>query len=767
MALRIGQSQLRFEDDNLVRGAGSYAGDAHIEGETAMAVVRSPVAAGTILEIDTSAALEAPGVIAVLTGKDAGADGLKAFQPRMKPPAPGGGELFVPPAPPLRPDRVRYVGDPVAIVIAETRAEAETAAELVVVDIDASPSVTTAIEAMADGAPLVFDEVPGNLSFVAEYGDKAKVDEAFANAAHIVEQRLPISRITGVCMEPRVILATYDEPANKYHIRLGTQATHRMGAGIADALGVEPAQVRVFSYNCGGSFGTRNNPNPEEVLCAWAAKRTGRPVRWTATRTESFSSDNHAREQVIDAAMALDADGHFLAMRVTNHPSVGAFFGAISTQTLVSNLGGLAGVYRTPAIHATVKAYHTNTQAISPYRGAGRPEMTYVVERLADLAADKIGVDRAEIRRRNMITPDQMPFKTGLVFTYDSGDFPTIMERTLEAADWSGFPARREEAKQRGRLRGIGISNPIEIAGGPQGTPMPEHAGLKISKDGKYEMQLGSGDSGQGHETTFKQILSDRFKVEPDDIVFVAGDTDIVPRGIGTFGSRTIATAGNALAVAGDMIIEQAKEDAADVLEVFIGDIVFENGLFTVAGTDRKVSLTELAAKRDNGYAAEWWGAADDATFPNGCHVCEVEIDPETGTTEVVRYTVVDDVGVAINPLLVKGQIHGGIVQGLGQVFGEQIVYDEDGQLLTASFMDYQMPRADGLPSFLVESHPVPTKVNRLGVKGAGEAGTVGALAAGINAICDALSPLGIKHFDMPATPSRVWKAIQDAKGGG
>lgn len=765
MALRIGQSQLRFEDDTLVRGAGSYAGDEFLEGEAAMAVVRSPFAAGTIRKIDTEAAREAPGVIAVLTGKDALADGLKAFQPRMKPPAPYGGELFVPPAPPLRPDRVRYVGDPIAIVIAESRAEAETAAELVIADIDPLPSVTTAVEAIADGAPLVFDEVSGNLSFVAEYGDKAKVDEAFANAAHVVEQRFTISRITSVCMEPRVILASYDDAADKYHIRLGTQATHRMGTGIAEALGVELSQVRVVSHNCGGSFGMRNNPNPEEALAAWAAKRTGRPVRWTATRTESFMSDCHAREQFIDAAMALDADGHFLAMRVTNHPSVGAFFGAISTQSLVSNLGGLTGVYRTPAIHVTVKAYHTNTQAISPYRGAGRPEMTYVIERLADLSAIEVGLDRAEIRRRNMITPDQMPFKTGLVFTYDSGDFPAVLERTLEAADWAGFPARREEAKQRGRLRGIGISNPIEIAGGPQGTPMPEYASLRITKEGKYEMMLGSGDSGQGHLTTFKQILSDRFNVEPDDIMFVAGDTGIVPKGIGTFGSRTVATAGNSLAVAGDKVIDQAKEDAAEALEVAAADLVFENGIFTVAGTDRSIPLTELAAKREDGYGAEWWGTAEDATFPNGCHVCEVEIDPDTGTTEVLRYTVVDDVGVVINPLLVKGQIHGGIVQGLGQVFGEQIIYDEEGQLVTASFMDYEMPRADRLPSFFVESFPVPTKMNRLGVKGAGEAGTVGALSAGINAIVDALSPLGIKHFEMPATPSRVWQAIREAGG--
>ena len=385
------------------------------------------------------------------------------------------------------------------------------------------------------------------------------------------------------------------------------------------------------------------------------------------------------------------------------------------------------------------------------------------MERLADLAAAKVGIDRIEIRRRNMITPDQMPFKTGLVFTYDSGDFPTVLDKAVGAADWAGFAARRAESKVRGRLRGIGISNPIEIAGGPAGKPQPEFARLTITKDGKYVTQLGSGDSGQGHITTFKQILGDRFNVEPEDIALVTGDTAKVEKGTGTFGSRTVAATGTALAFAGDEIIDEAKTDAADALEVAAADLEFDDGKFTVAGTDRSISLVELAAKRDDGYAAEWMGTTEDATFPNGCHVCEVEIDPETGATEVVSYTVVDDVGVVINPLLVKGQIHGGIVQGLGQVFGEQIVYDEHGQLLTGSFMDYQMPRADTVPSFDVASHAVPTKVNRLGVKGAGEAGTVGALAAGINAVSDALSPLGIGRIDMPATPQRVWQTIQES----
>jgi aerobic carbon-monoxide dehydrogenase large subunit len=764
MALRIGQSQLRFEDDSLIRGAGSYAGDDFVEGELTMAVVRSPVAAGVIKSIDTSSAKEAPGVVAVFTGEDVVADGLTAFEPRVQPPAPGGGKMFVPPAPPLRTERVRYLGDPVAVVIAETRAGAEAAAEMVMADIDPLPAVTTAAEAVADGAPLVWDEVPGNVSFLSEFGDKTKVDEAFGKSAHVLKHSFPISRVTAVCMEPRNAVARFDLDSDTITLRVGTQASHRMGNGVAQVMGIEPAKVRVISRQAGGSFGMRNNPFPEEVLICWAAKRIGRPVRWAATRTESFMSDAHAREQVIDVELALDAEGHFLAMRVVSMPSVGAYYGSHGGQSLLSNIGGIAGVYRTPAIHMIVKAVHTNTQYIAPYRGAGRPEMTYAMERMADLAAAELGIDRVEIRRKNMIAPDQMPFKTGLVYTYDSGEFATVLDKTLAASDWDGFAARREEAKTRGKLRGIGISNPIEIAGGPAGTPMPEFARLTVAKDGKFIAHLGSGDSGQGHVTTFRQIVSDRFNVEPDDIVIVSGDTGQVPKGTGTFGTRTVGAAGTALAVAGDEVLDQAKADAAEALEAAVDDLVFEDGKFTIAGTDRSVSLVDLAAKSEKGYSAEWMGATENATFPNGCHVCEVEVDPDTGVTEVVRYTVVDDVGVVVNPLLVKGQIHGGVVQGLGQVFGEQIVYDENGQLLTASFMDYQMPRADTVPSFDVASHAVPTKVNRLGVKGAGEAGTVGALAAGIGAVVDALSPYGIRHVDMPATPLRVWQAIQDSK---
>ena len=767
MVARIGQSQLRFEDDALVRGVGSYTGDERIEGEVAMFVVRSPVAAGIIRNIDTEAARAAPGVIAIFTGKDAEADGLKGFLPRLRPPKPDGSEMFVPLATPLRPDRVRHVGDYVAIVVAETAHEAENAAELVELDIDPLPAVCDAAEAVAEGAPNVWDEVPGNIAFVGEQGDREKVEAGFAAAAHIVRHRLPITRVTAATMEPRGAVGWYDATTGIYNLRVGTQATHRMQGGIAESLDVDRSLVRVYSRQCGGSFGMRNNPFPEDVLLLWAARKTGRTIRWASTRTEAFLTDAHAREQFVDAELALDSEGRFLAMRLTMVASIGAYYGLLTTQPLFGNTGGLAGVYRTPAIHLTIKGVHTNTPVIGPYRGAGRPEATYVMERMADLAAAELGMDRVEIRRRNMIGPEEMPFKTGLTFTYDSGDFPTILDKTLAAADWPGFAARREASRRRGLLRGIGISNPIEVAGGPPNTPQPEFARLSVRSDGKFVVHLGSGDAGQGHTTTFRQIVGDRFGAEPEDIIFVAGDTGIIERGIGTFGSRTVGAGGTSLAIAGDEVIRAAKDDAADALEVSAEDLVFEDGAFTVAGTDRRIRLTDLAARRQGGYEAEHFGATDNATFPNGCHVCEVEIDPETGTVTVDRYTVVDDVGVVVNPLLVKGQIQGGVVQGLGQALGEQIVYDESGQLLSASFMDYTMPRADMMPSISVASHAVPTKVNRLGAKGAGEAGTVGALVASINAVCDALSPLGIRHFDMPATPHRIWQAIQEAGGAG
>ena len=728
MLMRIGESQLRHEDDTLLRGAGLFTGDEFAEDELAMAVVRSPFGAGRIRSLDTEAARAVAGVVAVLTGDDVAADGLGSFVPRLQPPAPGGGKMVVTPSPPLTRDRVRFVGDPVAVVIAESPRQAAIAADLVALDVESEDAVVDPAAAFAPGAPKVWDEVAdGNVAFLVEQGDKEAVEAAFAGARHVIERRLAISRVAVVTMEPRTALAWFDEAEGRYHLRVGTQSAHRLREGLLPVLHAEADDIHVVTRQCGGSFGMRNNALAEYVLVLWAARRLARPVRWTSSRVEAFLSDPQGREQVADAALALDGDGHFLALRVSLVATLGAYFSPATTLPLLGNTGGLAGVYRTPAIQVTVRGMHMNTQSVAPYRGAGRPEATYIVERMIDLAAGELGLDRVEIRRRNMVTPDQMPFKTGLVFTYDSGDFPTVMDKTLEAADWAGFEQRRAEAGRRGRLRGIGISNPIEIAGGPPGKPFPEYARIEIDGGGRMVARIGSGDSGQGHVTSFRQILSERFGFDADDIEIVAGDTDEVEKATGTFGSRTMFIAGNALMVAADEIEREALSDAADALEAAGDDLVFESGGFAVAGTDRRISLAELAERRGRPYTADHMGSPDDATYPNGCQ--------------------------------------GGVVQGLGQAFGEQVIYEPGtGQLLTASFMDYAMPRAADLPGLDVSSHAVPTTKNALGAKGAGEAGVVGALAAGINAVCDALGPLGISHIDMPATPQRIWRAIRDAR---
>jgi len=765
---RIGQSQTRDEDGTLLTGRGVYTGDRTEPGEAAMAVLRSPAAAGRIVALDVDAARSMPGVLAVLTAAEMTADGLGTIRPRARHPAPDGGEMYVPPFYPLVADRVRYVGDPVAIVVAETRAQAEHAVEAIELDIDPLPAVVDCEEAAGPGAPAVWDAVPDNACFLFERGDAAAVDDAFANAAHIVERRLPITRLTAAAMEPRAVLASFDAEAGRYHLRLGTQAPHRVAEGLAQILNVETSVVHVTAVQCGGSFGMKNSPYPEYALALWAARRLGRPVRWTSNRLESFQADAHARDQVADAALALDADGRFLALRVSAVAGLGAYLGPMTAHPPTNNMGGLAGVYQIPAIHVRVRGLFTNTQHTSPYRGAGRPEATYVVERLIDMAAAALGQDRADLRRRNMIGPAQMPYNTGLIYTYDSGDFPAVLEAALKAADWDGFEGRRSEAEMNGRLRGIGIANPIEIAGGPPGRPMPEFARIEMAADGRVTLRVGSMDTGQGHATVFRQMLSQSLGTEPQAIDVVMGDTDRVAKGMGTFGSRTMLAAGTAIASGVDEVVETARPHAAEMLEAAAQDLEYSEGRFSVVGTDRAVSLSDVAATMPDGLQAEAFVPAGDATFPNGCHICEVEIDPDTGAVSVERYLIVDDVGTVINPLLMKGQIHGGVAQGLSQALFERIVYDqESGQLLTASFMDYAMPRADDLPSMDVESHPVPTPTNPLGAKGAGEAGTVGSLAAVISAVSDALAPLGIDHIDMPATSERVWRAIRDAKTDG
>jgi carbon-monoxide dehydrogenase large subunit len=660
-------------------------------------------------------------------------------------------------------------------VIAETTAAARDAAELISVDYESLPSVTATAAAAADGAPAVWPEAPDNICFVFPLGDAAAVDAAFAKAAHVVALDYDISRITTNSMEPRSAIGLFDAAAGRYTIYTASQTPHALRGNIARVLGVGPDRVRLVSPDVGGGFGLKASIFPEHLMVMWAAKRLGRPVRWICDRSEGFISDHHARDNVSHAELALDRDGKFLALRVRTVANLGAYLSSVAVQAPTGNLGSLAGVYTTPAIHAEVTGVFSNTNPTSPYRGAGRPEAAYVLERLIDVAAAETGIDRIALRRRNIIPADAMPYKTGLVFTYDSGEFEKNMDETMRMADWAGFEARRAEAAKRGRLRGIGLANAIEIAGGPPQKPLEEAAEIRFDRDGRATLFLGTASQGQGHETMFQQIAHEALGLDPEQVTVVSGDTDQVFDGRGTIGSRSMMAGGGALGEAAEKIVAKGKLIAAHLLEAAEVDIEFASGAFAVAGTDRRVTLVEVAkaahdaARLPDGVEpglderAVFFPKAP--TFPNGCHVCEVEIDPETGVVRFVGYWVVDDVGRMLNPMLVKGQIQGGIVQGIGQALGEVIRYDPDsGQMLSGSFMDYMMPRADDVPSFEIASNEVPTTTNPLGVKGAGEAGTVGALPAVMNAINDALRPLGIRHFEMPATPMRVWQAIAAAK---
>ena len=776
LSIGIGSATPRFEDARLLRGLGRYTDDIHPNGAAFMAVVRSPHANARIVGTDAVAARAAPGVIAVLTGAELAADGLGGLQTMVARHRPDGSPMPRPPYTLLATEAVRFVGDAVAIVVAGTLQAAQDGRDLVSVEYDALPAVTDAEAALAPGAPPVWPELaPDNVCFLFRQGDAAATDQAFAAAHHVTTLDFRISRVSASPMEPRNATASYDPGDDSYTLTAGTQAPHNMRSAIAEhTLRIPSAQLRVISPDMGGAFGMKGSPYPEYGLALWAARRTGRTVRWVATRSESFLSDYHARDNHSQVQLALDAEGHFLALRVRTVANLGAYLGFNTPHSSTNNLGGLAGVYRTPHLHAEVWGMFTNTQPNAPYRGAGRPEATYAVERVIDQAAREMGIDRVSLRERNLIQREQMPFRTGLVFTYDSGDFPANMRIALEAADWAGFDARRAEAAARGKLRGIGLANAIEIAGGPAASPMEEGAELRFAPDGSATLLLGTHNHGQGHETAFRQIAATRLGLDPARLRIVFGDTGRVTHGRGTFGSRSIMAGGGAFVRTAEKVIERGRAIAAQMLEASLADIEFEDGVFRVAGTDRALGI-EAAARasyvaanlppgEEFGLGASSIVAPKGATFPNGCHIAEVEIDPETGVVAVQRYTVVDDVGTVINPLLVKGQIHGGVAQGLGQILMETVAYDESGQMLSGSFMDYAMPRAGDLCEVAVLSNPVPTAMNPLGAKGAGEAGTVGALPCLMSAILDALAPLGVHHLDMPATPERVWAAIQAAR---
>jgi carbon-monoxide dehydrogenase large subunit len=764
---RIGGAPRRVEDQRLLRGLGRYSEDVAPRDALHAVFLRSPHGAARIAGMDTAAASDVPGVVAVFTGADLSEIApLPCLVPRT---LPDGSPMPRPPWRALATEAARHIGDAVAMVVATSATAARDGAEAIVVDWDPLPAVAEAEAALAPGAPEVWPGLaPGNLCFEFKAGDQAKVASAIAAAPHVVAFDARISRVCGAAMEPRAATAEWDEAEGRFTLRTGSQGPHNLRDLLATALGVPATSLRLVAPDMGGAFGLRSHPTPEHLCLLWAARALRRPVRWTADRTEAMLSDPHARDTHNRIELALDRDGTFIALRVTTTANLGAYLATLGSHSSTNNLGGLAGVYRTPAIASVVRGAFTNTQPLAPYRGAGRPEATYAIERAIDLAAAELGLDRMEIRRRNLIPKEAMPFRTGLVFTYDSGDFARGMDMAEQAADLAGFAARKAASAARGKLRGLGIANAIEISAGPPGAPMEEGAELRIAADGSAVLLLGTHNHGQGHETAFRQILADRLGLSPDRVRIQAGDTDALPYGRGTFGSRSIVAGGTATVAAIARVVEKGKRIAAHMLEAAPADIEFTPGRFAVAGTDRAVTLDQVAraayapggrpAGEDAGLAANASVAPGNATFPNGCHLCEVEVDPETGEVRLDRYCVVDDVGTVVNPLLLKGQIHGGVAQGAGQALIEEMRYDEGGQMLTATFMDYAMPRAADLPSIGVLSNPQPTATNPLGAKGAGEAGTVGALPAVISAVCDAI---GVAHLDMPATPERVWAALR------
>ena len=767
----IGQPVTRFEDQRLLRGHGRYQNDVDLPGQAHAVIVRSVHAHARIRALHTEDARRAASVVAVFTGADLAADKLGTMTMTLPRKRPDGSPMFAPPHRGLAVDRVRYVGDPVAVVIAETLAQAEDAADLVRIDYEPLPSVTSTAEATG-GAP-VWDECPDNVSNVFTAGDKAATDAAFASAPRVVRRRYVISRVHAQYMEPRGALGVYDHGEDRYTLYADVQYPHRVRSALAGNIFKVPEhQIRVIAGDVGGGFGTKGWQYPEHRLVLWAARKVGRPVKWACERREAIPADEHARDNVSEAELALDADGRFLGLRVRTLANVGAYVS--SDRNLLatfSNVFTLVGVYTFPVAHVEVTSVLTNTNSTAPYRGAGRPEATYVIERLIDDAARELSLDRVELRRRNLIPAAAMPYRTPLGMTYDCGDFPKSMADAAILADIAGFPGRREASRACGKLRGLAVVNAIERAAGAQ----PEFAEIRFAPSGSTTVLMGTKNQGQGHETTFKQILNERLGIDPAEVRYIDGDTDRVAFGMGTMGSRSTVIGGTALWTAADKVIAKGKKIAAKLLEAAEPDVVFGDGRFTVAGTDRALTLKQVARAAfqpaqlppgvEPGLYETGTFAPKTDTWPNGCHVCEVEIDPDTGAVALVRYAIVDDVGTVINPLTLKGQIHGGVAQGVGQALMEEVVYEGgSGQLLTASFMDYALPRADTLCDMVIASNPVPTKLNPLGAKGAGEAGTVGALPAVINAVVDALAPLGVRDIEMPATSERVWRAIQAAR---
>jgi carbon-monoxide dehydrogenase large subunit len=771
----IGQPVPRKEDPTLVRGHGRYTDDINLPGQTYAVVVRSPIAHGIIKAVETTDAKAMPGVLAVYTGHDLIAAGLDRMGTGMSFKQRDGSDMPKPVQPPLAIDKVRYVGDPVAIVVAETAYQAKDAAEAVFLDIDSLPAVTRAAEAVKPDAPQLYDATPGNVVLDFHHGDTEAVDKALQEAAHVVSMAIDNPRIVVNALEPRAAIAEYDAAADHYTLHVGCQGAFPMRNNLANVLKVEREQVRVLTGNVGGSFGMKSAVYPEYIAILFAAKTLGRPVKWTGERSDSFLTDSHGRSHEMKQTMAFDRDGHITALRVEGFGNIGA---NLSNGTVMQPTGNVVkntiSVYATPLQDISTKAVFTNATPVGPYRGAGRPESNYYIERLLDTAAYEMGIDRVEIRKRNHIRPEQFPYTTPAGTTYDSGDFTTLLDKALAAADYDGFEARRQESLKKGLIRGLGIGQYLEVTG----PPAKEMGGIRFEDDGSVTIITGTLDYGQGHATPFAQVLASRLGIPFEKIRLLQGDSDELLAGGGTGGSKSLMSSGQAIVEASEVVKENGRKLAAHFLEAAAADIEFNigprGGEFEIVGTDRRIGIMELAARTRSEAlppdlpqslsVAEVFDAPP-FSYPNGCHIAEVEVDPETGVTRVVKYTMVNDFGVVVNPLLVDGQAHGGVAQGLGQALLERVVYDADGQPQTGSFMDYALPRADDMPWMEIDYHSVPAKTNALGVKGCGEAGCAGAMPSIMNALADALRrEYGILHIDMPATPLRVWEAIQAAR---
>jgi carbon-monoxide dehydrogenase large subunit len=771
MNFGIGQPVPRTEDPRFLKGVGRYVGDMLPANLAHGVVLRSPHAHARIKSVDTTQAKRAPGVLAVLSGADARADKLGVL-PCTAPPIAFGGppKAFMALHPILAQDRVRFVGDPVAFVVAETLNQARDAAELIQVDYEVLPAMASTGDAHKPNAPQVWEGAPGNIWFAMERGDKAATDAAFARAAHVVALKIVNNRLSANSMEGRTALAEYDPTSGKTTLHTSTQQPHKVRAGLAGAVFREPEmKFRVISPDVGGGFGMKGGVFPEDALVSWAARKTGRAVKWVAERSESIQSDCHGRDSVSEAALALDDDGKFIGLRVSTNYCQGAYL--TPSAGVPAGMGSMAltNVYDIPAAHIALRAVYTNTTPVGPYRGAGKPEAIYVMERLVDKAAAEMKIDPIEIRRKNYIRPAAVPYKTPLVLVHDSANYETVMDMAVEASDWKGYAGRKAESKKRGKLRGRGVAYFMEICG-----PFNDRMEIRFDENGSVTVVSGTHSHGQGHETVYAQMISEWLGVDFNTVRMIQGDTDAVGFGRGTYGSRSMTIGGSALKHAADVLVEKAKKMAGHVLEASAGDIQFADGKFTVVGTDKSIGLVELARKT---YAPVGWPAEfgvgleavgtftpSRSNFANGCHVCEVEVDPDTGDVKIVRYIGVDDSGIIINPLLFEGQIHGGLAMGIGQALLEHVAFDDSsGQLLSGSFMDYAMPKAEHFSWFEMHDLPDRCRSNPIGVKGAGESGTVGAPPTVINAIVDALRERGVTDVPMPATPLRVWQAMQTA----